>query len=641
MKKLLFQTDSSLAKTGFGRNAKALLSYLYATKKYEIIQYCCGTDYSHPSLQTTPWKSIGTLPSDPQERHRIGQDPGQARLASYGGYLIDKVMKEEKPDFYFGVQDIWGTEFAVGKPWFDKINSVIWTTLDSLPILPTAVTNAPKIKNYWIWSSFATKALHKMGHNHVKTVHGCIESDNFFRLDTEDRLNLRKKNNIEEDAHIVGFVFRNQLRKSVPNLLEGYAKWKNESKPDKKTYLLFHTYWKEGWNIHKLAEEYGIDKSEILTTYVCKKCGDYEVKKYDGEDQNCSRCGTVKSQVTTSVGFGIRENQLNEIYNFMDVYCHPFTSGGQEIPIQEAKLTELVTLVTDYSCGEESCEEGSGSIALEWTEYREHQTEFRKASTCPSSIASSLNKVFLMSPEERAEIGKMSRQWAINNFSVEVVGKFFEEFIDNADVKEYDFTEENNPDTQKRNYPEAFIPHIESDSDWVLALYRDILATDNHVNDEGYKNWMTSLDNKVPRQQVEDYFRKVAREHNQKYFPVKIEDFLDEDDKGKRLIYVMPESAVDVFLSTALFKSIKVKYPDYNLYVATKPENYHILEGNEYIHKVLPYSPQFDNTLFLEGVGDHEGHFEIAFTPHLTTQRVNNYIHNSKDEINKEALCTF
>ena len=36
MKKLLFQTDSSLAKTGFGRNAKALLSYLYKTKKYDI-----------------------------------------------------------------------------------------------------------------------------------------------------------------------------------------------------------------------------------------------------------------------------------------------------------------------------------------------------------------------------------------------------------------------------------------------------------------------------------------------------------------------------------------------------------------------------------------------------------------------------
>ena len=150
---------------------------------------------------------------------------------------------------------------------------------------------------------------------------------------------------------------------------------------------------------------------------------------------------------------------------------------------------------------------------------------------------------------------------------------------------------------------------------------------------------MTSLENKVPRKQIEDYFRKVAREHNQKYFPVKIEDFLDTDDKGKRMVYVIPESPVDVLLSTALFKSIKRKYPHYNLYVATKAENFHILDGNEHIHKTIPYNPQFDNTLYLEGIGDHEGYFEVAFTPHLSTQRTNNYIHNEKDNVDKEALC--
>ena len=640
MKKLLFQTDSSLAKTGFGRNAKALLSYLYRTKKYEIVQYCCGTDYSNPVLKTTPWKSIGTLPDDPAERHRIGQDPGQARLASYGAHLIDKVIKEEKPDFYFGVQDIWGTEFAVGKPWFDKINSVIWTTLDSLPILPTAISNAPKIKNYWIWSSFATKALNAMGHDHVKTVHGCIDADNFFRLENEDRTRLRKSNNIEDDAFVIGFVFRNQLRKSVPNLLEGYAKWKEVSRPRNKTYLLFHTYWKEGWNIHKMAEEFGIDKAEILTTHVCKKCGNYEIKKYDGEDQDCISCGSEKTQVTPNVGCGVREEQLNEIYNLMDVYCHPFTSGGQEIPIQEAKLTELITLVTSYSCGEESCEEGAHSLPLEWSEYREHQTEFKKASTCPNSIAENIDKVYHMTSEERSAKGKKARQWVVDNFSLEAIGKFFEDFIDNTEVKEYNFEEEETIE-RKRNNPDAFVPHIESNSDWVLTLYRDILATENHTNDEGYKTWMTSLENKVPRKQIEDYFRKVAREHNQKYFPVKIEDFLDSQDVGKRMVYVMPESPVDVFLSTALFKSIKKKYPEYNLYVATKAENFHILDGNEYVHKTIPYSPQFDNTLYLEGIGDHKGCFEIAFTPHLSTQRLNNYIHNEKDRINTEELCTF
>ncbi len=640
MKKLLFQTDSSLAKTGFGRNAKALLSYLYKTKKYEIVQYCCGTDYSNAALKATPWKSIGTLPDDPAERQRIGQDAGQARLASYGGYLIDKVVKEEKPDFYFGVQDIWGTEFAVNKPWFKKINSVIWTTLDSLPILPSAIQNAPKIDNYWIWSSFATKALHELGHKHVKTMHGCIETSNFYRLNDEQRKQLRVNNNIEEDAFIIGFVFRNQLRKSVPNLLEGYAKWKKENKPSRKTYLLLHTYWKEGWNIHSLAKEYGIPLEEILTTYVCKKCGDFQIKPYKGEDKDCPLCGSNKSQVTTSVGFGITEEQLNEVYNFMDVYCHPFTSGGQEIPIQEAKLTELITLVTDYSCGEESCEEGSGSIPLNWTEYREHQTEFRKASTCPISIASSIDNVYGMSEEERRQQGELSRKWAIDNFSVEVIGKKFEEFIDSREASGYDFSDED-PNSKKPNYPDAFVPHIESDSEWVLALYKKILNLDNHVNDEGYKTWMNSLANKVPRSQVEDYFRKVAREHNAKYFPMKIEDYLDKEDKGKRILYVMPDSEVDVFLSTALFKSIKVKYPDYNLYIATKPENFSILLANENVHATIPYTPQFDNPLYLEGVNDEGGYFEIAFTPHLTTQRISNYIHNDKDIINKQDLCTF
>ena len=96
--------------------------------------------------------------------------------------------------------------------------------------------------------------------------------------------------------------------------MEGYAKWKSENKPDKKTYLLLHTYWKEGWGIHKLAAEYDITPEEILTTYACKGCHQYQVKKYSGEDQNCPHCHSQKSQVTTSVGFGIRENQLNEIY---------------------------------------------------------------------------------------------------------------------------------------------------------------------------------------------------------------------------------------------------------------------------------------------------------------------------------------
>ena len=84
---------------------------------------------------------------------------------------------------------------------------------------------------------------------------------------------------------------------------------------------------------------------------------------------------------TTNIKAGVNESQLNEIYNLMDVYCHPFTSGGQEIPVQEAKLTELITLVTNYSCGEDCCGPDTGGLALDWAEYREPGTQFIKAST--------------------------------------------------------------------------------------------------------------------------------------------------------------------------------------------------------------------------------------------------------------------
>jgi len=45
----------------------------------------------------------------------------------------------------------------------------------------------------------------------------------------------------------------------------------------------------------------------------------------------------------------------------------------------EAKLTELITLVTNYSCGEDCCSEDSAGLALEWAEYREPGTQFIKS----------------------------------------------------------------------------------------------------------------------------------------------------------------------------------------------------------------------------------------------------------------------
>jgi len=627
-KKILFQTDYSLAKTGFGRNAKILLEYLYKTGKYDLVHYVVGLNYSNPELQRTPWKSVGCLPDNEKELQELQKDPNVARQASYGAHYIDRVIKEEEPDIYIATQDIWGVDFAIEKKWWNEITSVIWTTLDSLPILPTAIEKAKKIKNYWIWSGFAVKALHDLKHEHVKQVSGVVDESEFFKLKDFTRKNLREAHGISSDDFVVGYVFRNQLRKSVPNLLQGYKKFKEEN-PKQKTFLLLHTHFGEGWNIHRLADEHGVNKKEILTTYICKSCLNYQVKPFTGQDIDCQMCSTQKSQVTTSPQIGVDESQLNEIYNLMDVYCHPFTSGGQEIPIQEAKLAELITLVTNYSCGEDMCVPEAKSLALDWAEYREPGTEFIKASTSPESIAEQLNKVLKMTKEDRLKMGEDAREWAIKNYSINSIGPFFEKFIDEAPFTKYDFSQK-----EEEKDPYYQIPPDLEDEKWILEMYHHILKMKNiDEEDQGVKYWLDELKRGADRNSVENFFRQTAAKDNQKNQKVDFNDLLDKDDKGKRILYVMPESIGDVYNSTSLFKSIKENHPDYNLYVATQPQYFEILEGNPHVHKILTYTPQMDNLLWLEGSGDHEGYFEIAFLAHLGTQRMLNYLHNGKDKI--------
>lgn len=632
-KKILIQSDFALAKTGFGRNAKALLKYLYKKNKYDIVQYCCGINWSHPELKKVPWKAFGALPDSTEELNSINRDPNLARQASYGAYNLDKIIQQEKPDIYIAIQDIWGVDFAIDKPWFDKITSVIWTTLDSLPILDTAIAAAPKIKNYWIWSDFATKEFHKINLNHVKTVRGAIEDKTFYPLSEFKRNELRKKFNIPQDAFIVGFVFRNQLRKSVPNLIEGYSLWKKRNPEVKNTYLLLHTSWEEGWNIPKLAKEFEVDLGEILTTYICKNCKEYIISRFVGQNVDCPSCKAEKSCTTTSVGLGVSEYQLNEVYNLMDVYCHPFTSGGQEIPIQEAKLSGLITLVTNYSCGEDMCVEDAESLPLEWSEYREHGTEFRKASTLPSSIAKQIHKVWKMPKQKRQELGAKGRGWTVDNFSIDKIGEQISEFIDQSPKVNWDIVELEQKEEEKD--PDCEIPNIDDDKKWLIFMYHNILKMKKvDENDEGHKYWMHELSKGTKRIEIENYFRNVARQEKVKKEKISFESLLSPNPQ--RILVVMPESAGDVFMVSSLFGSIKDIYPEHDLYVATKQEYFELLINNPYVHKVLPFIPQMDQLLWLEGAGEHKGFFEIAFMPHAGTQRFLNYLHNAKDKIQFE-----
>ena len=626
MKKILFHTNFSRAFTGFGKNAKNILRYLFSTGKYELIEAANGMPFENADTKRQPWKCYGTLPNQQKAEQLKAEDPNIERAFGYGAGMIDELIQLVKPDIYVGVEDIWGFNGYWDKPWWNKVNSMVWTTLDSLPILPDAVNAAPKIKNYYVWATFAQKALNEMGYENVKTLRGCLDTSKFFKIEDEKRNSLREKFGLS-DSFVVGFVFRNQLRKSVPNLLDGFNLFRLRN-PKANAKLLLHTHWSEGWDIPRLLREKGIPKELIYTTYFCSACNNYEIKPFVKQGIPCKFCGTNNSQNTTNVSCGVSDSQLNEIYNLMNVYCHPFTSGGQEIPIQEAKLAELITLVTNYSCGEDSCTTESGGMALDWVEYREPGTQFIKASTLPESICEKLTEVFFIHPDKVKKIGQKARQWVIENFSVEAVGKQLEEIFDAMPAVDYDFSlQSENPNP---NYP---LPQVEGNEDFIIDLYKNILKQTIDKNHTECIEFLNHLKNGASREDIYKHIVNNATNKLNKPKTVDLSEFLDKDDEGKRIAVVIPQSGGDVLMVNALMENLKKLYQEYNIYLFTDPKFTDLIIDNQNVHKVLPFSPICENLLALEGRGNHKGFFEIAFLPHVTTQKFFAYQHNGKDKL--------
>lgn len=146
------------------------------------------------------------------------------------------------------------------------------------------------------------------------------------------------------------------------------------------------------------------------------------------------------------------------------------------------------------------------------------------------------------------------------------------------------------------------------------------------------------------RKQMVDYFRQeAAKQLSNNNRQISIEEFF-VGSNNKKILFVIPESIGDIFLCTALFKSVKELYPTYDFFIATKEENMSIFDGNPYIYKVIPYMQIMEDIYFMEGRGTHKGLVDIVLLPHIGTQRFIDYHHNAQDKIAfnniYEGVCT-
>lgn len=613
--------------TGFGKNTKNVLSYLHKTGKYEIVEYASQMVDNHPDLQSLPWKARGALPNNQQAINELNRDQYKARLAAYGEYNAESVVKDFKPDVSFWVEDRWGSsEWVKSKSFSKHIPCVYWVTQDSKPLI--GPEDADSTPYYWTWADFARKEFHKIGKNHVRTQYPPVDLSNFYNLGQNKIKELRNKFKISDDTFVICDSSRNQLRKFT-NLIEGYAYFRKEN-PNAKAILLLITNFSEGWDIPRLAQTYGVNMSEIWTAYVSSECNEYFLHPFVGQEQKCPFTGKEKAVNTVNIHKGLSEEQLNEVYNIMDVFLHPTTSGGCELTVVEAASTEKIVIVPDYSYGEDVIELNKGALCLDWAKYLEIGTQFEKSAPFPSSISKQLKKVYEMNPQKRSENGKLSRQWAKENYDLELNCKKIESFIDSLPFIDWDNI---NLDVQKSN-PNYKLPsnHKElSNENFVKLLYKEILLRDPDQN--GFNNWMSQLNNNVLREKIYDYFIDTAKKDS----PQKQESILNivsKNRQNKRLLFCIKESAGDIYIATSLLKSLTEQYPDVDIYFMCDQKYHDIVDGNQYIHKVLPWIDQLDHEMAATSCGQKEKLFDIYINPSIATQTKLNYLSNNNINLN-------
>ncbi len=630
-KRILWHSDPATHATGFGNYTKYILSYLYKTGKYDIACYGCGAHSNDNNHLRFPWKTYSSVPIErPDIIQRANSDPNFGRMLSYGEPLLDEIVKDFKPDIYCGIQDWWGApDFAIEKKFWNKINCIASWTADSLPLLDSAVEKAHRVEHHYVWAPFAEIEFKRLadelekklpqlpeqdrkpakdriaGWRRVQTLSGCVNEKAFNRLPDQKRLELRQKYGFGVDDFIVSTGSRSQLRKLFPQIINGFAIFKQKN-PGIKTKLIAYTDVNEGWDLLKHLKEHGLEEVDLLLPYKCRTTGEIFYLPPKRGDFDNPKTGDKNSVRCIGLGNFAPESAINDFLNISDVFILCITSGGFELFLSQAKLTEIPTIANSYSCFEDQVSLDKGTIPVEENFTYEIGTGFKKSAVYPYSIYKAINKVYEMDKTKRREIGKAGRKFVLDNYSIEKIARKWEEIFDSMPIYEGEW---NFWDSVPNN-PVAQIPPETDDVKWIQSLYRLILCREpDHEGFEYWKNVMAQAPDKVgARKNIEAYFRDTATKNNQSLPNTETpEQYLRKNNvTADSVLYIMPKSFGDSLLSTSLFRSLKEQYPDKPLWVACEEPYKSVYVGNPYLAGTVTIQSFMTQQLFMQGVSNNK-----------------------------------
>lgn len=319
-KKVLFVGDAVVS-SGFARCTHAVCDYLHSTGEYEV--NVLGINYYGDKTNYPYYIYPCVQPLD------NGKDAfGVTRLP----VMIDRLQ----PDIVIILQDPWNIpDYFIQLDWYNgqrkksglsplTIPPIIgWLAVDSKNQLGHYLN---RLSHLATWTDFADSELKLGGYKGESSIVTLgVDRSIYYPRDKVESRKLTCPQEIDnrpfdnENAFIVGYVGRNQLRKRIDLLIQYFAEWVEKYKIDN-SYLYLHvapTNDRGGCDIVRVAKYYNLLNRVIVST--------------------------------PEIGFGNDEDYLAQLYSSFDVFATCSQAEGFCLPVLESMACGVPTLVSSWA----------------------------------------------------------------------------------------------------------------------------------------------------------------------------------------------------------------------------------------------------------------------------------------------------
>jgi glycosyltransferase involved in cell wall biosynthesis len=351
-KKIFLVNDASFLSTGYAIYGKEILTRLHKNPEFEVAELGCYADIKSVSDKNIPWKFYPNCVANNDTRI---DEYKSNNINQFGQWRFNRCLADFRPHIVFDIRDYWMFSYQENSPFKKYFNWIIMPATDSAPPkLEWLYTykNADLVVPYTEWakktlSTYCGKNINLFS----KIANAGINPDEFYPIDNKDQ---HKNNFFGKNISVVGVVMRNQKRKLFPDLMIAYKRYLEQIKHFnielyKNSYLYLHTSYPEesGWDIPSLLLEHELlDKTYL--TYVCRNCKNFFPSKFHGSIQSCKICANGHATVC-SASAGVSTQQLNQIYNFFDLFVQYAICEGFGMPQVEAAACGIPIVSVDYS----------------------------------------------------------------------------------------------------------------------------------------------------------------------------------------------------------------------------------------------------------------------------------------------------